>query len=106
VLKEVCKRLRPRIRREDLLARYGGEEFVCVLPDTAYMGVMAFAESLRMLVTREPVKWEQQQLSVTISLGVTVMDPKATGVTAQELVKKADERLYEAKRGGRNRVVG
>jgi diguanylate cyclase (GGDEF)-like protein len=106
VLKEVCKRLRPRIRREDVLARYGGEEFVCVLPDTAYHGVMAFAESLRLLVTREPVRWEQQQLEITISLGVTVMDPRAQGVTAQELIKKADERLYEAKRAGRNRVVG
>jgi two-component system cell cycle response regulator len=105
VLKEVCKRLRPRIRKEDLLARYGGEEFVCVLPDTAYHGVMAFAESLRMLVAREPVKWEQSDLAVSISIGVTVMDPGAQ-VTGQDLVRKADERLYEAKRGGRNRVVG
>jgi diguanylate cyclase (GGDEF)-like protein len=105
VLMEVCKRLRPRIRKEDLLARYGGEEFVCVLPDTAYHGVMAFAESLRMLVAREPVKWEQSDLEVSISIGVTVMDPGAQ-VTGQDLVRKADERLYEAKRGGRNRVVG
>jgi two-component system, cell cycle response regulator len=105
VLKEVCKRLRPRIRREDLLARYGGEEFVCVLPDTAYHGVMAFAESLRMLVARDAVKWEQIELAVTISLGVTVMDPKAQ-VTGQDLVRKADERLYEAKRAGRNKVIG
>jgi two-component system, cell cycle response regulator len=105
VLKEVCRRLRPRIRREDLLARYGGEEFACVLPDTQYHGVMAFAESLRMLVTREPVRWEEHSINVTISLGVSVMDAR-TQVTGQDLIRKADERLYEAKRGGRNRVAG
>ena len=105
VLKEVCRRLKPRIRREDLLARYGGEEFACVLPDTQYHGVMAFAESLRMLVAREPIKWEDHSISVTISLGVSVMDAKVQ-VAGQDLIRKADERLYEAKRGGRNRVVG
>jgi diguanylate cyclase (GGDEF)-like protein len=105
VLKDLCRRLRPRIRREDLLARYGGEEFACVLPDTQYHGVMAFAESLRMIVAREPIRWEQHALPVTISLGVAVMDPRAA-ITAQELIKKADERLYDAKRQGRNRVVG
>jgi two-component system cell cycle response regulator len=105
VLKEVCRRLKPRIRREDLLARYGGEEFACVLPDTQYHGVMAFAESLRMLVARESVKWEEHAIQVTISLGVSVMDAKSQ-VTGQDLIRKADERLYEAKRGGRNVVVG
>jgi len=58
-----------------------------------------------MIIAREPVKWEQHLLPVTISLGVAVMDPRAQ-ISAQELIKKADERLYEAKRGGRNRVCG
>jgi diguanylate cyclase (GGDEF)-like protein len=105
VLKELCRRLKPRIRREDLLARYGGEEFACVLPDTQYHGVMAFAESLRMIVAREPMKWEDHLLTVTVSLGVAVVDPRAN-VTVEDLIKKADERLYDAKRQGRNRVVG
>jgi diguanylate cyclase (GGDEF)-like protein len=103
VLKELCKRLKPRIRREDLLARYGGEEFACVLPDTDKAGAQSFAESVRLLVAREPFDYEGTALRVTISLGVAMHDP---GVSSSELIRRADEHLYSAKRGGRNRVVG
>ena len=108
VLKELGRRLRPRMRREDLLARYGGEEFGCVLTKTAQAGAVAFAEALRALTAREPFVHEDVTLPVTISMGVAEMAPpiQGKGLPPEELIKRADERLYEAKRGGRNRVVG
>ena len=103
-LKEICRRLRPRIRREDLLARYGGEEFACVLPDTTRSGAAIFAEALRILVERDPVVHQGTRIPVTISLGVAVHsidEPASTN----DLIRRADEKLYQAKREGRNRAV-
>jgi len=104
VLKDLAYRIRPRIRREDLFARYGGEEFACVLPSTALAGGIVFAEHLRSLIEERPCMFENQLIPFTISLGVTTMQ-RETGVDAAALIKRADENLYVAKRGGRNRVV-
>jgi diguanylate cyclase (GGDEF)-like protein len=104
VLKDVSQRIRPRIRREDLFARYGGEEFVCVLPSTALPGGIVFAEHLRTLIEEKPTTFEDKVISFTISLGVTTLH-RETGVDPAALIKRADENLYAAKRGGRNRVV-
>src|SRR5215470_3092421 len=104
VLKEISRRLRPRIRREDLLARYGGEEFACVLPDTTRSGAAIFAEALRILIERDPVVYLETQIPVTISLGVAVHSPDEPATT-HDLIRRADEKLYQAKNGGRNRAV-
>jgi len=104
VLKELAARIRPRIRREDLFARYGGEEFACVLPSTALPGGIVFAEHLRTIIEERPCRFDQQVIPFTISLGVTTMH-RETGVDSAGLIKRADENLYAAKRGGRNRVV-
>ena len=105
VLKELCRRLKPRIRREDLLARYGGEEFACVLSNTSVAGAVRFAESLRLIVAREPFRHEALALAVTISLGVAVRDGEQK-IDPPGLIQQADEKMYAAKHGGRNRVVG
>jgi diguanylate cyclase (GGDEF)-like protein len=104
VLKDLAGRIKPRIRREDLFARYGGEEFACVLPSTALPGGIVFAEHLRSLIEERPCVFEQQRIRYTISLGVTTMH-RETGVDSASLIRRADENLYTAKRGGRNRVV-
>jgi diguanylate cyclase (GGDEF)-like protein len=104
VLKEISQRLRPRIRREDLLARFGGEEFACVLPDTTRAGAGIFAEALRILVERDPVVHQGTPIPVTISLGVA-MHTADEPATVNELIRRADAKLYDAKRLGRNRVV-
>jgi diguanylate cyclase (GGDEF)-like protein len=103
-LKELANRIRPRIRREDLFARYGGEEFACVLPSTALPGGIVFAEHLRGLIEEKPVQFEDKVIPFTISLGVTTMH-REVGVDTATLIKRADENLYAAKRGGRNKVV-
>ena len=104
VLKELAARIKPRIRREDLFARYGGEEFACVLPSTALAGGIVFAEHLRSIIAERPCLFEDQQIPFTISVGVTTLH-RETGVDPAGLIKRADENLYAAKRGGRNRVV-
>jgi diguanylate cyclase (GGDEF)-like protein len=104
VLKDLAGRIRPRVRREDLFARYGGEEFACVLPSTALPGGIVFAEQLRQIIEQRPCVFDNQAIPFTISLGVTTLH-RETGTDAQALIKRADENLYAAKRGGRNRVV-
>ncbi|AKT41488.1 diguanylate cyclase [Chondromyces crocatus] len=106
VLKELVRRLAQRIRQTDLLGRYGGEEFAVVLPSTDQQGAIAIAESLRHLMQATPVEYEGVGIPVTISLGVTALEPWASPpVDTQELIRRADERLYAAKRAGRNRVM-
>jgi diguanylate cyclase (GGDEF)-like protein len=108
VLKELCKRLLGRIRKEELLARYGGEEFACVLPETDHAGAMAFAEQVRTLVDGTPFEYEGDSFQVTISVGVNTLnnDGGDEVMEATEVIKLADANLYAAKHGGRNRVVG
>jgi diguanylate cyclase (GGDEF)-like protein len=104
VLKELGKRLKPEVRREDLLARYGGEEFAIVLVSTSLRRAIEFAEEMRILVEREPFRCETVTLPVTTSIGVAELDGQMRG--PEDLIAKADANLYQAKRQGRNRVVG
>ena len=108
VLKEMSRRLLVRIRKEELLARYGGEEFAAVLPETSHEGAMQFGEVIRTLICSEPFEYEGDRFGVTISVGVSTLDGDAgTRITdPTEFIKLADENLYQAKRGGRNQVVG
>lgn len=105
VLREMVRRLRSRIRKEELLARYGGEEFVVVLPETDHTGAMDFAEQIRRLVERAPFKFEDVLIPLTISVGVTTIIGPSNSDVAQ-FIRTTDENLYRAKRSGRNRVVG
>ena len=104
VLKDLAGRIRPRIRREDLFARYGGEEFACVLPSTGLEGGIVFADHLRLIIAERPTLFDNLTIPFTISLGVTTLH-RETNVDASALIKRADEKLYAAKHGGRNRVV-
>ena len=102
-LRVVADRLAANVRGVDLTARYGGEEFVVVMPDTDLLSAIAVAERLRSSVADDPVAAGEQQLPITISLGVAVLkDDDEDGVA---LLSRADHALYAAKRGGRNRVV-
>jgi len=104
-LKQMCQRLKPRIRTTDLLARYGGEEFAAVLPATALEGAMQVADELRVIIETTPFEYDTTKIPATISLGVAQVDLAAPG-TATDLIGRADANLYEAKRSGRNRAVG
>lgn len=103
VLREITRCVATRIRRDELLARYGGEEFVIVLPETEEKGARVFAEQIRKMVENEVVTFEGEKISVTISLGVATH--RADKTDAIGLIKEADEKLYQAKKSGRNKVV-
>ncbi len=98
VLQEVTHRIQSRLRESDILARWGGEEFLIMLPETGVDGAKILAEALRQAVAEDLAP---DCPSVRVSLGVTELQP---GETVEEALKRADEALYEAKTGGRNRV--
>ncbi len=104
VLRELAEVARSTVRREDLFARYGGEEFVLVLVETTPEQAVQVAERLRATVEERQFRFESQPIRLTVSLGVASTSGDCS-FTATGLVKAADEKLYQAKRAGRNRVV-
>jgi diguanylate cyclase (GGDEF)-like protein len=102
VLKHLASTVKAKIRREDLFARYGGEEFAIVLPEITQGNSAPFAEKIRQIVEKQDFKFENTKIRVTISMGVATIDDELAD--ASTLIKRADERLYEAKSGGRNKV--
>jgi diguanylate cyclase (GGDEF)-like protein len=89
-------------RRSDVLARYGGEEFALILPNTASERAMVAAERLRAAVEQTSLPLaDGTPLSITISIGVAVLEP---GDTAEQIIRRADLALYRAKEKGRNQV--
>lgn len=105
VLRQVAALVSAHIRRDDLVARVGGEEFALLLPEIPIDGARIVAEKLRGLVARTPCRFEDAEIPVTSSFGVASISPEVP-LTPVDLYRQADERLYEAKRGGRNMVVG
>ena len=105
VLRTLSSRIQPRMRREDLLARYGGEEFAAVLNSTDVTGGTRFAEDVRRRIQAAPFEFDGESFTITVSLGVASV-VNEQGVDPAALIARADEKLYAAKRAGRNRVVG
>ena len=103
VLCEFAAVLRESAREMDLAARWGGEEFAVILPDTDADGAVAFAERAReALLERTLLTPAGGPLHLTASFGVATFPPASN---QRELVAQADGALYEAKRGGKNRVA-
>jgi len=102
VLRQVAARVQTVIRSEDVFGRFGGEEFVVVSRAT---NAARLAERIRAAVEQLVVTTDRGNLRVTLSAGVARLEELAGNATADALVHKADQRLYDAKRGGRNRVV-
>ncbi len=96
VLLAAVHAMRARLRAEDQLGRLGGEEFLALLPDTGARAAAHVAEQLREQVAGAPTP-----VPVTVSVGVATW----AGESPEELLRRADEALYAAKHGGRDRVM-
>lgn len=104
VLREFSARVRTMVRGADLACRYGGEEFVVVMPNTSLDVAVKVAERLREMVGNKPFRLSSGvDLTVTASIGIAVMS--GDSATPEQLLRQADQALYQAKHEGRNRVV-
>jgi two-component system, cell cycle response regulator len=104
VLAKLSKMSMATVRAEDVFARYGGEEFGVICRAVTLDAAGILGERLRSLVEQGPFEFEGRKLPITISVGVAA-HPDLQIDTANQLIAAADEALYEAKRGGRNRVL-
>jgi len=103
LLVRIAQIFRESIRTVDYAARYGGEEFLVLLPESPPEAAMGVAERIRAMVATDTCGGAHETGRVTVSIGIAVY-PKS-GHTAEALIARADEALYEAKRRGRNRVI-
>ena len=104
VLKELARRISSGVRNFDLVARLGGEEFVIVMPETRLNEAERACDRIRQQIARTPfpITTPKLDLPVTVSIGVAASEGGSD--TPAEMLRRADEALYEAKRSGRNRV--
>ena len=103
VLRAVGAQLTRVLRQTDVRVRYGGDEFLIILPDTPLAGARHVAESVRREIATLAMVAGTTTVPVTASIGVATAGPADFGVTS--LIARADEGLYQAKRGGRNRCA-
>ena len=103
VLKALAEFLARAVRQADLLCRYGGEEFVVLLPQTHAEQAVILAERLREGIACTPISLMDQEIHITVSIGVAGL---TTDMDGTALVKAADAALYRAKEGGKDRVCG
>jgi len=109
ILSETARRIKSSIRKYDSIGRYGGEEFLILLPGCDESCTRSQSERIRIALCSEPMpivedSTSHTSLALTASFGCTTALP-GKKATSETLIRLADECLYEAKRGGRNRVV-
>lgn len=103
VLSELCGAVRETIRPPDFFVRFGGDEFAVVLPHTDLAGAAAVAERILEKVREVTIPTDEEgSIRCSVSIGVADF---GSGETANDLIRRADERLYEAKRAGKNRIA-
>jgi diguanylate cyclase (GGDEF)-like protein len=103
VLCQISSLLKSSVRKKDTVARYGGEEFILILPEAGLEQSFVIAERIRRLVESTRFEVAGAQVNLTLSMGISNF-PSHRAKSKEELVKMADQALYDAKRGGRNRV--
>jgi two-component system cell cycle response regulator len=104
VIKQIAQIVRSVAREGDVSMRYGGEEFLMVLPGASVDDAAKVAERLRRAVEASHIVAGAKSIGVTVSVGV-VSFPGCPASDETDCVRMADEALYAAKAGGRNRVI-
>lgn len=103
VLKTVADLMKQSFRKTDLLYRYGGEELVMIMPETNIEGAIIPVQRLRRMVEDYDFNYNGVKAKITVSIGLTMNYQNLNN--SSEILKSADEALYKAKEGGRNRVI-
>lgn len=101
ILKELSKRVKNTLRTTDVFIRFGGEEFLILLPMTKMAGSMLTANRILSITSQEPFIFQNQKISLTVSIGIT--SPLKSD-SLNVLLERADKALYKAKASGRNRI--
>lgn len=100
-LKHIAQVMRWHFAKSTIVARYGGEEFVCVMPMPTTEGAQPYFEMLRAEIEANPVPWNGGTIPLTVSIGLTT----TLGNSFADMLELADQAVYRAKAGGRNRVI-
>jgi diguanylate cyclase (GGDEF)-like protein len=103
ILAQVGDRMRAVMRKVDILGRYGGDEFIIFLPETSQEGARRLAERLRAALALQE-DGEGSQTEITASMGIACTYGESADLTLDELIRRADQALYQAKQSGRDRV--
>ena len=101
-LKEIVKQLKPMLRETDLLGRWGGDEFVMVFSATCLDSAVGVADRLRKMIQNTRFVYHKQEISLTISVGVT--EVMAGDQTMEAVFNRADKAMYKSKKAGGNAV--
>ena len=104
VLKEIGNILRNYLRAKDVPARTGGEEFAIILPGVTKNEALMVAERLRRVISKHKIRVDSSEISVTASFGVSQIDNSVE--EPEDLLREADKNLYQAKRTGKDKVIG
>jgi diguanylate cyclase (GGDEF)-like protein len=102
-LREIANCIKKIIRREDCFARYGGEEFALVLVETQLSQAQQIAERIREVIADMEIWFDNKVICATVSIGLAFTCGDAS-LSVNQLIRQADDQLYKAKTGGRNRV--
>jgi two-component system, cell cycle response regulator len=105
VLRNVSRVISAGVRATDFVARFGGEEIAVILTQTPLEGALDVAERLRAQIEATPHEHQGKSLFKTASFGLSAYDGSGEAIQPEGLLERADQALYAAKRGGRNRVV-
>ncbi len=105
LLQELARLVHENVRKGDVFGRFGGEEFLVIQPETDALAALAAAEKLRTLVASHPFAHGEKQPLGCLSISGGVAEYPRHGVDAAGVLSAADQALYRAKRGGRNRVL-
>lgn len=102
VIKSLARLLTQRLRKSDIAGRYGGEEFAIIFPDTGPKAAYDLLDDLREIFSKITYTHEAGEFNVSFSAGITSAPPYPD---MDSMIRAADNALYEAKNGGRNRMV-
>jgi two-component system cell cycle response regulator len=104
VLSELGRMLTDWIRQTDIPCRYGGEEFAVILTDTDIEHAIGVCERFRRMLVEYRFQHQEKSFQVTISIGIASLQ-NLDNPTSETVIQAADQAMYQAKAGGRNRVV-